>query len=310
MTRAVYILLLLLLPLVSWSQKVVFTPQWTPQAQFAGYYVAQAMGFYEQAGLDVEIVHPSQTRHALGMLKDGTSDFITMDLLTGIAEQASSGSVVNLMQTSQLSGLVILSHTPLNNRLTNLNGKKIGRWKAGFSILANSALEASKVDFEWIDFMGGVNVFLSGAIDATLAMSYNELLSCRESGYAIGLDRIIFLNEIGYNMPEEGLYTLNTMDEDLARRFAEASKRGWLWAHDNPEQTLELVMEIVREAKISTNRTHQRDMLDEILRLQFNGLGQMTLRLDKDDFDRGVNLLRRSGEISRAIDYDSFIREY
>ena len=29
---------------------LVFTPQWTAQAQFAGYYVAEAMGFYREAG--------------------------------------------------------------------------------------------------------------------------------------------------------------------------------------------------------------------------------------------------------------------
>ena len=30
--------------------------QWVPQAQFAGYYVAQAMGFYADEGLDVAIL--------------------------------------------------------------------------------------------------------------------------------------------------------------------------------------------------------------------------------------------------------------
>ena len=28
------------------AQRIVFTPQWTPQSQFAGYYVAQEKGFY------------------------------------------------------------------------------------------------------------------------------------------------------------------------------------------------------------------------------------------------------------------------
>ena len=27
------------------QERFVFTPQWTPQAQFAGYYVAQELGF-------------------------------------------------------------------------------------------------------------------------------------------------------------------------------------------------------------------------------------------------------------------------
>ena len=37
------------------SETIVFTPQWTAQAQFAGYYVAEAKGFYRDAGLKVKI---------------------------------------------------------------------------------------------------------------------------------------------------------------------------------------------------------------------------------------------------------------
>ena len=48
--------LLLLLPLqLSAQTRIVFTPQWTAQSQFAGYYVALEKGFYKSAGLDVEI---------------------------------------------------------------------------------------------------------------------------------------------------------------------------------------------------------------------------------------------------------------
>ena len=32
------------------DETIVFTPQWTAQAQFAGYYVAEAKGFYREAG--------------------------------------------------------------------------------------------------------------------------------------------------------------------------------------------------------------------------------------------------------------------
>ena len=35
------------------QERFIFTPQWTPQAQFTGYYVAQELGFYRDAGLDV-----------------------------------------------------------------------------------------------------------------------------------------------------------------------------------------------------------------------------------------------------------------
>ncbi len=38
------------------GKRVSFVPQWIPQAQFAGYYVAREKGFYEKYGLEVNIL--------------------------------------------------------------------------------------------------------------------------------------------------------------------------------------------------------------------------------------------------------------
>ena len=51
------------------QERFVFTPQWTAQAQFAGYYVAQEKGFYKEAGIDVEIAHPSLTQPAMNRIR-------------------------------------------------------------------------------------------------------------------------------------------------------------------------------------------------------------------------------------------------
>ncbi len=37
------------------AEEVTIQLKWVTQAQFAGYYVAQDKGFYEEAGLDVTI---------------------------------------------------------------------------------------------------------------------------------------------------------------------------------------------------------------------------------------------------------------
>ena len=55
------LILALLLAVACWparAQEVItFMPQWTPQTQFAGYYVAVEKGFYAEEGLDVIIDH-------------------------------------------------------------------------------------------------------------------------------------------------------------------------------------------------------------------------------------------------------------
>ena len=58
MKRFFIALILLLFPLLLLGQEVVtFMPQWTPQTQFAGYYVAISKGFYEEEGISVILDH-------------------------------------------------------------------------------------------------------------------------------------------------------------------------------------------------------------------------------------------------------------
>ena len=52
----VAILAVTLLASAAWAaalKQAVLIPQWEPQAQFAGYYVALAKGFYTAAGVDM-----------------------------------------------------------------------------------------------------------------------------------------------------------------------------------------------------------------------------------------------------------------
>ena len=51
MRQFLFITFMLLASITMKAQQIVFTPQWTPQAQFAGYYVAFDKGFYEEADL-------------------------------------------------------------------------------------------------------------------------------------------------------------------------------------------------------------------------------------------------------------------
>ena len=69
MHRIILSFILSLLSVATYAQDdIVFTPQWTAQAQFAGYYVAEAKGFYREAGVKVRIEHPSVTQPAMARL--------------------------------------------------------------------------------------------------------------------------------------------------------------------------------------------------------------------------------------------------
>ena len=56
------------------TEKITFCLDWTPNTNHTGIYVAQAQGYYEEAGLDVEIVQPPEDGSAL-MCAAGQAQF-------------------------------------------------------------------------------------------------------------------------------------------------------------------------------------------------------------------------------------------
>ena len=58
-------------------KKTSFLPQWSPQAQFAGYYVAYEKGFYKNHGIDLTFIQGGPDRPPSVFLTKGKADFVT-----------------------------------------------------------------------------------------------------------------------------------------------------------------------------------------------------------------------------------------
>ena len=115
MTKKQLLLVLLLLTslVANAQQEIVFTPQWTAQAQFAGFYVAEAKGYYRKAGLNVRIEHPSASNPCINRLKEGKSQIITLHLVSAMKFIDEGMQLINVMQTIQNNTQMIVSHTPI-----------------------------------------------------------------------------------------------------------------------------------------------------------------------------------------------------
>ena len=86
-----------------------FLPQWPPQAQFAGYYVAYEKGFYRRHGLEVKILRGGPERPPSEMLAQGQADFGTMLLAGAIVKRARGLKLVNIAQIVQRSALMLVA---------------------------------------------------------------------------------------------------------------------------------------------------------------------------------------------------------
>ncbi len=82
--------------------------KWLPQAQFMGYFVADALGYYEEVGLKVTIVSGGGDIAETTAVNNGTVDFgVTWE--TNLASANAGGmNLVEIAQVYQRSGLVLV----------------------------------------------------------------------------------------------------------------------------------------------------------------------------------------------------------
>ena len=289
-----------------YAQKITFSPQWSAQSQFAGYYAALENGYYAEAGLDVSIVHPTNSYSSINMLKDGTSDFITCELIQAMMASDKGIRLVNLLQTTQHTTLVLITHDNDIRQMSDLAGRRVGTWKVGFSEIPYIIDKEHNLGIEWVKFINPLNIYISRAIDATLGKSYNERILFSMSGITPG--SMLRFSEMGYDYPEDGLYVSEKFFKkhpEQCRKFAEASRKGWEWVRNNRKEAVDIVMKYVKEANVSTNIYVQKWMLEEVLEMQEDVKGEApSFRLNDDAFYWLNDVLLKHGYISRSVEYE------
>jgi NitT/TauT family transport system substrate-binding protein len=293
--------------------KLVFSAHWLPQAQFAGYYIAKDQGFYADAGLDVEIIHPSASVNAVSYLEDGKADIVTHFLITAINAKYKGVDLINIAQYSHGSAILFVTKKMRDiNTLQDFQGKRVGVWKSGFEEIPRSLLNDHGIEVEWVPILSTVNLFLIGGLDVMTVMWYNEYYQLYLSGINMDEMNTFFMSDYGYDIPEDGLYvtsqTLENRRGDL-KAFVEATNRGWAYAAQNREYTVNMVVGMMREARVPSNIPHQRWMLDRVLdMMQISNEGTIQTELLPDDFRQAVEVMKKYSGHEETLDFTDFFK--
>lgn len=240
--------------------------QWHPQAQFAGYMVAQRKGYFRQAGLDdVRLEWGSAEIRPLERLAQGEVDFCTAWLSTAIAERARGRPIVQIAQVLRRSSMTLIVRSE-SGIVTpaDMSGRRVGLWGGDFDLLPNAFFQKCSVQPAVVPQSNSMVPFLRGAIDVASAMYYNEYHDLLEAGLRESDLRVFALADYGMDFPEDGVYCTETTRRRRPAACAAivaAVRQGWRDALANEPETLELVMDYCARAHVRTNRAHQRWML-------------------------------------------------
>lgn len=294
------------------TTKVSLALQWYPQTQFAGYYMAKEKGIYAKYGLNVTILHGDADSESLDRLTSGEAEFATAFLSSAMGAWANGVKLVNVAQIVQRSALMIVARKDSGiNTIADLENARIGTWGSQFQLQAQSLFLRENMDVTFVRQSPSFELFMRGGLDATLAMWYNEYH--RLLSYGLNPDEMttFMFSNLSLNQPEDGIYCLqSTYDKspDTVRALVEATVEGWEYAFAHQEETIDTLLQIMREQKVRANKAHQRWMLARMKDIILGDKAKISTQLNPVDFDSLKIELMRAGVIMVNIPYNDFYK--
>lgn len=235
---------------------ITFVLDWTPNTNHTGLYVAQKLGYFEEAGLNVTIVQPPEDG-ATTMVASGQAQFGIdfQDYLVPVFtsdEDMPVAAVAAILQHNT-SGIISLKEDGIESP-KGMEGKNYATWDLPIehAILTN-VIEADGGDFNKVnlipEYVTDVPTALQQDIDAVWVYYAWDGVSTELAGLDTNFFYFKDLNpKFDYYSP---VIIANTdfleEDGDTARAFLDAVRKGYEYAIENPEEAADILCEEVPE---------------------------------------------------------------
>ncbi len=284
------------------ANTVALQLQWVTQSQFAGYYVAQDKGFFEEEGLDVTILPGGPDIAPPQVLAGGGADAMLNWMPSALAAREKGLPVVNIAQPFKTSGLMLTCWKDTGiTSVQDFKGKTIGVWFFGneypfLSWMSKEGISTDGGDDGVTVLKQGFNVdpLLQREADCISTMTYNEYGQVLDAGVNAGELITFKYEDQGVATLEDGIYVLedNLNDEvfvDKMVRFVRASMKGWEYAAAHPEEAGAIIIE--NDETGAQSEEAQVRMMKEIAKLTAGSTGALV----EADFQRTVDTLLAGG---------------
>jgi ABC-type nitrate/sulfonate/bicarbonate transport system substrate-binding protein len=235
--------------------KVTLQLNWLHEAEFAGYYVAQAKGLYKDQDLDVTIVEGGPGQPARDRVMNGEVTFS----VTSFAEQrdlvAAGKPSVAVMAAFQIPPSTIFSLQTSNFRdPRDLVGRKVGVTTDYWRKVLEETLAAAGVNPREVTEVkvevNDLQKLYDGTVDAWLGYAQDEPIRATIAGHPVNN---IFPADFGIGGYEGLVITMqSTIDAspDMVRAFVKASEDGWRYAIEHPDEAAQILTTWAKDTSV------------------------------------------------------------
>lgn len=244
------LLILMALPLLTQAEPlrtVNLQLIWKHQFQFAGYYMAQHKGFYQDAGIELKIHEYENAIDPVEQVTSGRMDF-AIGRSTVLAQKIKGAEVIALLAAYQSSPLMLLTTRASGIDLPEkLHSKRIMMTSDAENQVELLAMlhraGVQKADFLRQDHSFNVQSLIDGETDAMASYISNEPFQLDQRGIDY---HILHPKDFGFSMYSDLLITseqFNRDNPDLVESFRQATIEGWLYAFSHIEETAEVILQ-------------------------------------------------------------------
>ena len=258
---------------------------WFPNANHAGLYVALDKGYFEDAGIDVQVYTPADPSIILQTVGDGKDDFgfeYQIGVLLARAQEIPVISIAGVVQ-HPLNSVMALKESGIITP-SDLVGKKVGY--PGIATdppILDTMLKADGA--RGLDDLELVNVgfdltpaLISKQVDAIVGAYWtHESISAENQGFPVNIMR---MEE--YGVPDFYELVLVTGEEmlaenpDLVERFVRALMRGYQDAMADPQAAIDVLKRLAPEIDEAIDRPGV-ELLAPLWQDSPNGFGWQTV---------------------------------
>jgi ABC-type nitrate/sulfonate/bicarbonate transport system substrate-binding protein len=270
-------------------------------AQYAGIYAAVKQGYYQEAGLDVQIKYVDAGK-GFDALQKGEANIIDEPLLNAVFRKGKDGiDIVNFLQTSQASSLIVISQQEISE-FYNLQGKKIGYVDNGNDLLVRALTAIKGMNVEWVK-VADYHDFQEKKVDAYITPYYGDVFYLASAGSVPAY--IYSMTRMGFDIPDDGYYTLGktyNAHRDAFKKFAAATVKGWAYCDSCKTDAVNLVMDEIGRRGVKGDYEHQNWILTQVLKYQTDPIAKKkTYLLFEETEDAASSVLVRAKMIDSPV---------
>lgn len=259
--------------------------QWDPQMQFAGYFIANDLGYYQDEGLKVTFIPGGAMISPHEILASGKADFAISWLPKVLMNSKTKDKLQNIAQIFQRSKTIEVSWKNSNiKEPKNWRGKRVGTWELGDELELFAAMRKAginpynKNDVTIIKQTEGMSQLLNHKLDAAEAMSYNEyyqLLEAKnpQTGRNFRPDDFLTIDfnnpKLDTDMLQDGIYVRknwisNPKNRDIAEKFLRASFKGWIFCRDHFDECIRRTQKDIPNFDLNLSKWQLKEVNDAI----------------------------------------------